>query len=78
MRSVNVGHREIQNRPWMIELGLLRPSQHEAHAAAVKKSEARPRSEKQLQSQLVLVELSSSIDILGIDGNLPDARDSDA
>src|SRR5258706_7683826 len=62
----------------MVELRLLRGTQHQAHPAAVKKCQSRWRLEKQRQAQLVPIEGRRSVCILGVDGDLADARDSDS
>src|SRR5712664_4175423 len=62
----------------MVELRLLRGTQHQAHPAAVKKCQSRRCLEKQLQAQLVLIEGRSTVCVFDVNGDLADARDSDS
>jgi hypothetical protein len=60
----------------MIEFGLLRPSEHQAHSAAIEKRKPRRGLEQQLQPQNILIESGGTIHVVRVDGDLPDPRNS--
>src|SRR5882762_5075822 len=62
----------------MIELRLLRPLQHQPDSAAIEERQSRRRFEKELQSQLVFIKGSSPFHVSCIDGDLPEAGNSDS
>src|SRR5713226_5582553 len=77
MRGLDIRYLEIEDRGWVIELRPLRRCQHQANAAAIKEGQT-PRSEQQLESENVTVELDGAACVVYVNGNLPDLRNGDS
>src|SRR3984957_7962332 len=72
----DVGHGKVQNRARVIEFRLLGTSEHEPDTAAVEEGQA-SSGKQQRQSEDVPVKCGSTIDVVGVDGDLSQAGDRD-
>ena len=60
----------------MVELGLLGTAEHEAYAATVEEGKG-ARGEQEWQSENVPVEGGGAIEVVDVDGDLAESRNSD-
>jgi hypothetical protein len=75
--GLNIWYRKVQNRAGMIEFRFLRSIEHEAYSAAIEESQL-TRREQEVQTESVPVECSGAVEVVHVDGNLPNARDAES
>jgi hypothetical protein len=66
---------KIQKGTGMIEFGLLGCAEHQAHAAAIEKAQL-AGAEEMRYGENVTIERGGAIDVVNVDGDLHDARES--
>src|ERR1700687_2762520 len=76
VRAHNVGYCKVQDGAGMIDLRLLRTAEHQANAPAVEESQG-AGGEQQRQSKNVPVKCGGPVDIIDVDCDLAQARNSD-
>src|SRR5688572_33063030 len=63
----------VENRGWMVEFGLFRHGEHEAHAATVEEGHLRRHCEEKAHAERVAVEGDRAAEVADGDGDLADA-----